>query len=127
MRIPAILAALAFAALAPSAPLMAHVKLTASTPASGAKAKATKAITLTFSEKIDPAKAAAAIVMTAMPGMANHGEMPIRNFTASWSPDGKTMTLSLKQALPKGTYEVRWQATAGDGHAMSGTVEFVVG
>ncbi|ASJ89683.1 copper resistance protein CopC [Porphyrobacter sp. CACIAM 03H1] len=126
MRIPALLAALALAALAPSAPVMAHVKLTASTPAAGAKAKAPKTVTLTFSEKVDSAKAAAAIVMTAMPGMANHGEMPIRNFTASWSPDGKTMTLSLKQALPKGTYEVRWQAAAGDGHAMSGKVEFVV-
>jgi methionine-rich copper-binding protein CopC len=123
----AIPAALAIAALAPPAPLMAHVELTASTPAEGAKAKAPKAITLTFSEKVDPAKAAAVIVMTAMPGMPNHGEMVIRNFTASWSPDGRTMTLALKQALPMGTYEVRWQAAAGDGHAMSGKVGFVVG
>lgn len=64
--------------------------------------------------------------MTAMPGMANHGEMPIRNFTTSWSDDGKTMTLALKKPLPAGTYEVRWQAAAADGHGMNGTVSFEV-
>lgn len=126
MRIPAFLAALALTALVPASPLMAHVKLAASTPAAGAKAKAPKAITLTFSEKVNPAKATAAIVMTAMPGMANHGEMPIRNFTASWSEDGKTMTLTLRKPLPAGTYDVRWQAAAADGHAMTGKVSFDV-
>ena len=125
-RISTILAALAITALAPSAPLLANVKLAASTPAAGAKAKATKVITLTFNEKVNPAKSTAAIVMTAMPGMANHGEMPIRNFTPSWSADGKTLTLTLKKALPKGTYDVRWQAAGTDGQAMKGKVSFYV-
>lgn len=127
MRIPAFLAALALTVGAPAAPLLAHVKLTASTPAAGAAAKAPKAITLTFSEKVNPAKASAAIIMTAMPGMADHGEMTIRNFTPAWSADGKTLTLTLKNALPKGSYEVRWQAAAADGHAISGTLAFTVG
>ncbi len=127
MRIPAFLAALALTVVAPAAPLLAHVKLTASTPAAGGAAKAPKAITLTFSEKVNPAKASAAIIMTAMPGMKDHGEMAIRNFTPAWSADGKTLTLTLKNALPKGSYEVRWQAAAADGHAMSGTVTFTVG
>lgn len=125
MRIPAFLAALALTALAPSA-LLAHVQLTASTPAAGAAAKAPKAITLTFSQPVVQASAAASIIMTAMPGMPNHGEMPIRNFTASWSADGKTMTLTLKKPLPTGSYDVRWQAAAADGHAMKGTVAFEV-
>lgn len=125
MRIPALLAALALTALAPTA-LLAHVSLTASTPSAGAKAKAPKTVTLTFSEKVDPARATAAIVMTAMPGMANHGEMPIRNFTPSWSADGKTLTLTLKKPLPAGSYDVRWQAVAADGHAMTGKVSFDV-
>lgn len=125
MRIPALLAALALTALAP-APLMAHVKLASSTPAAGTAAKAPTKITLTFNEKVVPATAAAAIVMTAMPGMPDHGEMPIRNFTATWSADGKTMTLTLKKPLPKGTYDVRWQAASGDGHTMRGTVTFDV-
>jgi hypothetical protein len=127
MRIAALFAALALTALAPSAPLLAKVKLAASTPAAGAKAKSPKTVTLTFSEKVNPAKATAAIIMTAMPGMANHGEMPIRNFTASWSADGKTMTLTLKKPLPAGTYDVRWQAAGADGHAMTGKVTFDVG
>jgi copper resistance protein C len=125
MRIPALLAALALTALAP-APLMAHMKLASSTPAAGTAAKAPMKITLTFNEKVVPATAAAAIVMTAMPGMPDHGEMPIRNFTASWSADGKTMTLSLKKPLPKGTYDVRWQAAGADGQAMTGKVSFDV-
>lgn len=125
MRIRAILAALALTALTPSA-LLAHVALTDSTPAAGSEIKAPKVISLTFSMPVDQATAAASIIMTAMPGMANHGEMPIRNFTASWSADGKTMTLTLKKPLPTGTYEVRWQAAAGDGHAMNGTLSFEV-
>lgn len=125
MRIPAFLAALVLSALAPTA-LCAHVQLTASAPAAGTETKAPKAITLTFSQPVDPASAAASIVMTAMPGMANHGEMAIRNFTASWSADGKTMTLALRKPLPTGTYDVRWQAAASDGHPMRGTVTFVV-
>ncbi len=126
MRIPAILAALSLTIVAPAAPLLAHVKLDASTPAAGTAAKAPKAITLTFSQPVVPAKASAAIIMTAMPGMKDHGEMAIRNFTLAWSADGKTLTLTLKKPLPTGSYEVRWQAAAADGHAMSGTVGFEV-
>jgi copper resistance protein C len=125
MRIPVFVAALALSVITPTA-LMAHVQLTASTPAAGAKAKSPKVITLTFNLPVDRTTAAASIIMTAMPGMANHGEMPIRNFTTNWSPDAKTLTLTLKKPLPSGTYEVRWQAAASDGHPMTGTVEFDV-
>lgn len=125
MRISAFLAALALTALAPSA-LLAHVDLAASTPAAGTTAKAPKILTLTFSQPVNQTNAAASIIMTAMPGMANHGEMAIRNFTKSWSDDSKTLTLTLKKPLPTGSYEVRWQAAASDGHAMSGTLSFEV-
>ncbi len=125
MRIPALLAALALSTLAPS-PLLAHVELAASTPAAGAEAKAPKAVSLTFNLPVDPASAAVSIIMTAMPGVKDHGEMTIRNFTTSWSEDGKTMTLALAKPLPSGSYEVRWQAAAADGHPMSGTVAFEV-
>ncbi|HSJ77475.1 MAG TPA: copper resistance protein CopC [Erythrobacter sp.] len=125
MRFPAFLAALAFSTLATPA-LLAHVQLTASTPTADSTTKAPKVITLTFSQPVDQASAAASIVMTAMPGMANHGEMPIRNFTTSWSADGTIMTLTLKKPLPTGSYEVRWQAAAGDGHAMNGMLGFEV-
>ncbi|MEQ5786942.1 copper resistance protein CopC [Erythrobacter sp. NFXS35] len=126
MRITAFFAALALSAGVPSA-LLAHVELTASTPAAGTQAKAPRKIALTFSQPVVASTAAASIVMTAMPGMANHGEMVIRNFTASWSDDGQIMTLILRKPLPAGTYEVRWQAAAADGHSMSGAVGFDVG
>lgn len=128
MRFSALFASLALAATALTAPsaALAHAKVVASTPAAGSTAKAPRVVTLTFSEALLPPTAAASIVMTAMPGVKNHGEMAIRNFTTSWSKDNKTMTLELKQPLRAGTYEVRWQAAGADGHRMKGAVGFVV-
>ncbi|MBI1402787.1 MAG: copper resistance protein CopC [Porphyrobacter sp.] len=125
MRLSQFLAALAFTTLAPPA-LLAHVQLAASSPAAGSEVEDFRTITLTFSEPVDPSSAAVSIVMTAMPGVANHGEMAIRNFTPSWSQDNRTLTLTLRRALPEGSYEVRWQAAASDNHPMTGTVAFEV-
>jgi hypothetical protein len=105
----------------------AHAKVVASSPAQGATAKAPRKITLTFSEALLPPTAGASIVMTAMPGVANHGDMVIRNFTTSWSDANKTMSLALKQPLRAGSYDVRWQAAGADGHRMKGSVSFTVG
>lgn len=129
MKISSFFAALAMA----SAPLVlpsaavAHTKVVASTPSEGTTVGSARVITLTFSEALLPPTAAASIVMTAMPGMANHGEMAIRNFTTAWSNGNKTMTLNLKKPLAKGTYEVRWQAAGADGHRMTGKVKFIIG
>lgn len=129
MKIASFFAALAIAAapLALPAAALAHTKVVASTPAEGATVASARTVSLTFSEALLPPTAAASIVMTAMPGMANHGEMAIRNFTTAWSNGNKTMTLNLAKPLPKGTYEVRWQAAGADGHRMKGTVTFTVG
>ena len=104
---------------------LAHTKVVASTPEQDATVKAPRSVTLTFSEALLPPTAAASIVMTAMPGMANHSPMIIRNFKTAWSNGNKTMTLSLRQPLRAGTYEVRWQAAGADGHRMKGTVNFL--
>ncbi len=129
MKIASYFAALAIAAspLALPAAALAHTKVVASTPAEGATVASARTVSLTFSEALLPPTAAASIVMTAMPGMANHGEMAIRNFTTAWSNGNKTLTLNLAKPLPKGTYEVRWQAAGADGHRMKGTVKFIVG
>ena len=64
--------------------------------------------------------------MTAMPGVANHGEMTIRNYQTAWSDGNRTLTLTLRQPLRTGTYELRWRSTGADGHAMTGKVPFIV-
>lgn len=129
MKIPSTLLALVVAASPFALPdaALARAKVVASTPAQGATVPKARVVTLTFSESLRPASAAASIVMTAMPGMANHGEMAIRNFTTAWSNDNRTMTLNLAKPLPKGTYEVRWQAAGADGHRVSGKVSFFIG
>lgn len=122
MRIPALLAAAALGLAMPAA-LSAKVEVTATVPS----AKAPKTITLAFNQPVNPATTATQIVMTAMPGMPNHGEMLIRNFTTAWSQDRKTLTLKLTNSLPKGTYEVRWQTRGADGKAITGVVNFKIG
>ena len=110
--------------VAPTAAL-AHTKVVSSTPAEGSKVARPRIVALTFSEALLPPTAAASIVMTAMPGMANHSPMIIRNFTSGWSNSNRTMTLTLRQPLRAGTYEVRWQAAGADGHRMKGVVNFI--
>jgi copper resistance protein C len=105
---------------------LAKARVVAATPAQGAAVKAPRAVTLTFSEAQLPQTVAASIVMTAMPGMANHGEMVIRNFTTGWSNGNRTMTLTLRQPLRTGSYDVRWQAAGADGHRMTGKISFSV-
>lgn len=119
-------AAILAASLASTSAVLAHTRVVASTPAEGATVARPRVVTLTFSEALLPPTAAASIVMTAMPGVENHGQMVIRNFTTAWSNSNRTMTLTLRQPLRAGTYEVRWQAAGADGHRMKGTVNFIV-
>lgn len=128
MKLASAFAAVAMVAASLASPsiALAHTRVVASTPAEGATVARPRVVTLTFSEALLPPTAAASIVMTAMPGVANHGDMAIRNFTTAWSNSNRTMTLTLRQPLRAGTYEVRWQAAGADGHRMNGTVNFIV-
>lgn len=128
MKFASVLAAAAMVAASLGAPsaALAHTRVVSSTPAEGATVARPRVVTLNFSEALLPPTAAASIVMTAMPGVANHGEMAIRNFTTAWSNNNRTMTLTLRQPLRAGTYEVRWKAAGADGHRMNGTVNFIV-
>jgi len=119
-------AAMMAGSLASPAIVLAHTRVVASTPAEGATVARPRVVTLTFSEALLPPTAAASIVMTAMPGMKNHSPMVIRNFAAAWSNSNRTMTLTLREPLRAGTYEVRWQAAGADGHRMNGAVNFIV-
>ena len=122
-RLPMLIAA---AALTLSAPALAHVKIASASPAEGSTANAPKSVVLNFSDSLIPAKTGVELIMTAMPGHANHGEMPIKNFLPAWSNSNKTLTLNLRQPLRTGTYEARWQSTGADGHKMAGKLTFNV-
>lgn len=128
MQIRSIITAFAMgiATVAMSTTVSAHTRVTASIPAEGAKVKSPRVVTLTFSEALLPPTVATSIVMTAMPGMSNHGEMVIRNFTLSWSNENRTLKLTLRKPLQAGSYDVRWQAAGADGHRMKGKISFTV-
>ncbi len=111
--------------LAPVA-AQAHSKMASSTPAQGTTVAKPRVVTMNFTEALLPPTAVASIVMTSMPGVKNHGEMVIRNFTPSWTNNNKTLTLKLREPLRAGSYEVRWQAAGADGHRMTGKVSFNV-
>ena len=129
MRIGAMMAfaAVGFVPLAMPAMLLAHTRVVASAPVQGATVKGLRVVTLTFSEALLPPTVATSIVMTAMPGVQNHGELAIRNFTSRWSGGNRTLTLSLGKPLGAGRYDVRWQAAGADGHRMTGKISFTVG
>ena len=128
MRIRSIISAVSVCIATLTMPSMvsAHTRVTASTPTEGATVKSPRVVTLTFSEALIPPTVATLIVMTAMPGMPNHGEMVIRNFTSSWSNGNRTLKLTLRKPLQAGTYDVRWQAAGADGHRMKGKISFWV-
>lgn len=118
--------AAAMTALVTPAAAIAHARIVASTPAEGASVSKPRTLSLTFSETMLAPTVATSIVMTAMPGMADHPPMTIRNFQPSWSKDNRTITLTLRQPLVAGSYELRWQAAGADGHRMTGKVSFTV-
>jgi methionine-rich copper-binding protein CopC len=105
---------------------LAHVKIASAAPADGATVNAPKTVVLNFSDTLIPAKTGVELLMTAMPGHADHGIMPIKNFVPAWSNANKTLTLNLRQPLRTGTYEARWQSAGSDGHKMAGKITFVV-
>lgn len=126
MRLTSLMALVAAALSASWLPstARAHASVVASTPVEAATVQAPRIVTLTFNEAMLQPTVGASIVMTGMPGMANHQPMVIRNFVTNWSPDGRSMTLTLRQPLRAGTYEVRWQGAGADTHRMAGKLSF---
>ena len=124
MRRLALLVAPALALLALPGAAFAHPKLVSSTPAANtAVAKPTK-LTLTFSEALVGPLSGIELVMTGMPGMANHAPMPIKGFATA--TNGKVLTVTLPRALPAGSYQLKWHAVAGDQHRIEGQYSLTV-
>jgi methionine-rich copper-binding protein CopC len=120
------LAAPILAALAFSAAAEAHPRLVSSTPAANASVAQPGRIELKFSETLIGAMTGADVVMTGMPGMANHRPMKMSGLTSAIGRDGKTLTLSPRRALTTGTYRVTWHAVSTDTHRIAGNYSFTV-
>lgn len=103
----------------------AHAKLVGSTPAANATASKVTSVNLRFNEKLIASTVKAELVMTGMPGMANHAPMKIPA-TSSMGKDGKSLTLTAKRALVPGTYKVTWSAAGADTHRMGTEFSFTV-
>ncbi|HEX7852257.1 MAG TPA: copper homeostasis periplasmic binding protein CopC [Sphingobium sp.] len=118
--------ALAALALIGSSAAFAHAKLVSSTPAADAKVSNVKTLSLNFSEAVVEKLSGVEVVMTGMPGMANHGAMKVSGFTTKLGADGKTLTLTLPRALPAGSYDLKWHAVTADTHRIEGSYSFSV-
>lgn len=119
-------AAFALASLVIGGVAQAHTKIVASTPLADAAVAPISAISMTFNEKAIATFSGAEVIMTAMPGMANHKPMKLNGLKPSWSADGKTLTLTAGRVFPKGTYRVSWHAAGADAHRMQGSYSFSV-
>ena len=117
---------LAAAALAVATPALAHPKLVASNPAANAIVAKPSSLQLRFSEKLVGQFSSVDLVMTGMPGMANHGPMKINGVATSVGADGKTLVVKLKQPLAAGSYKLDWHAVSADTHRVNGSYSFRV-
>lgn len=115
----------AAAALVASAAAFAHPKLVSSTPADQAEVAAPARIELQFSENLVKQFSGANLLMTGMPGMADHSPMKMAA-AVSGGDDPKTMVIVPKSPLVPGTYRVEWRAVSSDTHPVNGTITFKV-
>ena len=103
----------------------AHTKLVGSTPAANSTVSKVTSVNLQFNEKVIASTVKAELVMTGMPGMANHAPMMIPT-TSMMGKGGKSMMLMVKRALVPGTYKVKWSAAGADTHRMGSEFSFTV-
>lgn len=95
----------------------AHARVVASTPAASATVASTRAITVTFSDRVAPAFSGLDVVNAAGTKVA---------VTSTVSEDGKTISGRTARALRAGAYTVNWHAASTDGHRMIGNFAFTV-
>ncbi|OYW40666.1 MAG: copper resistance protein CopC [Brevundimonas sp. 12-68-7] len=95
----------------------AHARVVATTPAASATVTSTRAIAVTFSDRVAPAFSGLDLVT------ATGARIGV---TSSVSEDGKTISGRTAGALAAGSYTVNWRAASNDGHRMTGTFAFTV-
>ena len=121
-----LLALTAFAVTALPGAAMARAELVSASPAANATVVKPTKLTLRFSEKLLAPMSGVELVMTGMPGMADHPPMPIKGFKTGVEGDGKTLAVTLPRALPAGSYDLTWHVVAADQHKVQGQYSFSV-
>lgn len=106
---------IALLALACSAALHAHTKISATVPADGAEVAAPTEIRLEFSA---PVKLTAIGVKDASGEGVAVGRIP--------SDVARTISVSIDEALQPGRHTVTWRSISGDSHIVSGDFGFTV-
>lgn len=95
----------------------AHAKLVSANPAPDATVTAPKAISLKFSEKLEPKFSGFEIAK------ASGGVVPVKTTIAK---GGMIMDGALAAPLAPGAYKVSWHAVTADAHRMNGAYSFTV-
>jgi methionine-rich copper-binding protein CopC len=104
--------------LAVASNAFAHATPTSRDPAPDTEVAAPSAVTIRFSEPLEPAFSKLALV--------DANDRPVASAASQVDPqDTKTMHLAL-QPLAPGRYTVQWTAVAEDGHRTKGSYAFSV-
>jgi methionine-rich copper-binding protein CopC len=127
MKLNMVLAFLAFgAAMTLPDAARAHPTLVEGSPAANVAAAKPTFVKLTFSERLMPKLSGATLIMTGMPGMANHPDMKMPGIATRIATDGKSIMLTSSTPLPAGTYRVDWAVVGADTHRVTGAHSFAV-
>lgn len=118
-----LLAAVIAAPAAPASgapPLLAHPNLRRSVPAAGDTLHASpRELRLTFTEPVEESLSSIRLLDAA-------GQPVALPAVAGLSADAATLVVTVKAALPPGTYTVAWRVAGSDGHPVRGRFTFVV-
>ncbi|KJM06367.1 CopC domain-containing protein YobA [Enterobacter chengduensis] len=99
--------------------VLAHAHLTQPIPAAGSVVSAPQALTLNFSEGIEPGFSG--VVVT------DEQKQVIKTGTATRDDKNKAqLTVPLEHTLASGTYRVDWHVVSVDGHKTKGSYHFSV-
>jgi copper resistance protein C len=115
LPILAVLTITAGLATAPAVPASAHSKLTASTPASGARLSSTPAaLSFTFDQSLQPVQGWDAVLVTGPEGF-RHPAKFVR-------VEGNTVHAGCDRLGKSGTYKISYRVISGDGHPITGHI-----
>jgi copper resistance protein C len=106
-------------AAAPAVPASAHTKLTASTPADGARLTASPtSLSFTFDQNLQPVQEWDAVLVS--------GPDSFRHPARSVQVEGNTVRASCDRLGESGSYTVSYRVISGDGHPIAGHISLTL-